>query len=65
MRQSTTQIFEMLTVKETAELLRVSEQTIQNLFTRKLLTRRKVGRRTLVERAEVVKYLGLANGNAR
>jgi len=44
---------ENLTVKETAELLKVSEQTIHNYIRRGVITAQKVGRILLIKRDDI------------
>ncbi len=44
---------ENLTVKETAELLKVSEQSIHNYIKRGYLTAQKVGRILLIKRSDI------------
>lgn len=44
---------ENLTVKETAELLKVSEQSIHNYIKRGFITAQKVGRILLIKRADL------------
>ena len=48
---------EYLTTKETAELLRVSHYTVAHWLTEKKLTRIKAGRRTLIARSDIDRYL--------
>ncbi len=44
---------ENLTVKETAELLKVSEQSIHNYIKRGCITAKKVGRILLIKRSDI------------
>lgn len=44
---------ENLTVKETAELLKVSEQSIHNYIKRGYITAKKVGRILLIKRSDI------------
>ncbi len=44
---------ENLTVKETADLLKVSEQSIHNYIKRGYITAKKVGRILLIKRSEI------------
>jgi excisionase family DNA binding protein len=46
-----------LTVAETAELLRAKQQRVYDLLSARRLTRYKDGRRVLVRRAELERYL--------
>lgn len=48
---------ELLTVREAAEFLRCSRQRVDNLLSQGRLPRVKEGRRTLVARAELERYL--------
>lgn len=48
---------ENLTVKEAAELLKVSEQSVHNYIKRGLLSAQKVGRILLIKRSDIDKSL--------
>lgn len=50
----------LLTVKEVADLLRTTEGAVYNMLSRgKLPGAVKVGRRTLIKKADLFKHLGL------
>jgi excisionase family DNA binding protein len=51
----------LLTIPEAAELLRCKRHRIDDLLSQRRLTRHKDGSRTLVSRAEVEAYIGLAS----
>ncbi|HXH87343.1 MAG TPA: helix-turn-helix domain-containing protein [Gaiellaceae bacterium] len=55
----------LLTIPETAELLRCSRQRIDDLLSQGRLTRHKEGRRTLLRRTEVEAYLQTTRRNGR
>ena len=55
----------LLSVSEAAELLGVSKRTLYLLLRSGELTRRKVRRRTVIHRDDVIRFAARAGGNQR
>ena len=55
--QSGEKIVRLLTIRETAELLRVSERTVYGLLDNRAIRRVRIGGATRIEHDEIVRYL--------
>ena len=55
--QSGEKIVRLLTIRETAELLRVSERTVYGLLDNRAIRRVRIGAATRIEHDEIVRYL--------